>query len=460
MATGGITHLVEHLALSGLGELPHPYEGMVDSARTIFYAEGSEEEVVSFLNRVSVALHQLPLDRIAMERRVLRTEAASAELGMEGVMLARRYGAAGHGLLAYPEYGLNWLEETQVQGWANDRFTSDSAALWVTGPPPKGLDLSLPCGERPTPPSQEPIVSKLPAFLHEGDDGVGVSFVGTRSPGLSLAHSLVVRLARRHLRQELGISYEVDGGVTLLNSMKVHCGLAADCLPEHVSAVRDQLLEVLRKIADSGPSQEDLQYEITQGLRELSDPTRHTGWMDLAVEDLLYGLEPRDPKHLAEEIRGVKGESVAQAIVAALPSVLLLLPEMADPPSEGFAPYEPVSMEPVNGQLYRPRSLGAFGLRLELSNDGITVRAGKNDATVRFAQCAAVGLWRNGDRVLIGENGMEIRLRPRQWAHSEDLTRLIDSRVPADRFMPMDDVELSSFRDRLIGRRRRESSFQ
>src|SRR6476660_1410871 len=81
LATAGITHLVEHLAFSKLGQLRHPHNGMVDNVRTVLHASGSEDEVVAFVGNVTRALSGLPTDRLEAEARVLRTEAAGRSGG-------------------------------------------------------------------------------------------------------------------------------------------------------------------------------------------------------------------------------------------------------------------------------------------------------------------------------------------------------------------------------------------
>jgi zinc protease len=45
----GVTHLIEHLALSGLGEQPYEYNGSVDQTHTTFVVSGTADQVVDFL---------------------------------------------------------------------------------------------------------------------------------------------------------------------------------------------------------------------------------------------------------------------------------------------------------------------------------------------------------------------------------------------------------------------------
>src|SRR5258708_7653338 len=76
LAWGGITHLVEHLALSGLGKRPYALNGQVDDNRTGFFVAGTTDEVGEFLSSLTTSLGTPPTDRVAVERQILLTEAA------------------------------------------------------------------------------------------------------------------------------------------------------------------------------------------------------------------------------------------------------------------------------------------------------------------------------------------------------------------------------------------------
>src|SRR5687768_10043424 len=100
----GTTHLIEHLALFGLGRRCYGYNGFTAPGRTSFVASGDEAEVVEYLAEVTNALGDLPLDRLKAEARVLRTEADGRGRNWASAMLAYRYGARGFGLAGHREY--------------------------------------------------------------------------------------------------------------------------------------------------------------------------------------------------------------------------------------------------------------------------------------------------------------------------------------------------------------------
>src|SRR5678815_4104197 len=94
----------------------------------------------------------LALDRIALEREILLTEAASRGSSPVAGTMGLRFGSVGHGVIASDELGLNSPEPEQVEAWIARCFTVENCALWMTGRPPRTLDLPLSHGERLIPP--------------------------------------------------------------------------------------------------------------------------------------------------------------------------------------------------------------------------------------------------------------------------------------------------------------------
>jgi len=109
----GITHLVEHLSLFPLGHRDFEYNGFVDDVRCVLHAVGERDEVLDFLRLTAVSLGDLPLDRLELERRVLRNESSGPD-DVYTRLRGHRFGAAGYGLPNYVELGLRWLGAEQV----------------------------------------------------------------------------------------------------------------------------------------------------------------------------------------------------------------------------------------------------------------------------------------------------------------------------------------------------------
>ena len=148
LATRGITHLVEHLALSQMRDVAHQFNGSVGLDITSFWATGATEDVCEFLPRLGAALATLPLERLDLEAGVLIAEQTGRAGSSLEYLLERRFGPHGPGVAAHPEYGLLRLTGAAVQQWAHDRFTADNAVLVLNGRPPESLRLGLPRGPR------------------------------------------------------------------------------------------------------------------------------------------------------------------------------------------------------------------------------------------------------------------------------------------------------------------------
>lgn len=102
LATSGITHLVEHLALHRHGLSDLHYNGATAAAYTHFAVTGTADDVVEYLNGVCAALRDLPVDRLETEKEILRTEAAGRGCGAADGMGVWRYGARSSSVVRMP----------------------------------------------------------------------------------------------------------------------------------------------------------------------------------------------------------------------------------------------------------------------------------------------------------------------------------------------------------------------
>lgn len=76
--TIGVTHMVEHLAMSTLPKAHHPRNASVGLDTTEFMAEGRPDQITAFLDGICRALTDLPLGRLDSERGVLEAEGGMA----------------------------------------------------------------------------------------------------------------------------------------------------------------------------------------------------------------------------------------------------------------------------------------------------------------------------------------------------------------------------------------------
>jgi hypothetical protein len=228
---GGITHLVEHLAMTGAEDGPYDdCNAFVDLAVTAFGVRGEPAEVAAFVNRVTATLSDLPVDQVVTSRRVLRVEAAGEGGGVDGSLLAARYGLRGLGRAGGRELGLGWLGPEQVAAYAARYFTAGNAVLWFSGQPPAGLEPVLPPGRRQPPPAAVPLPLRLPACIRddsgEDDDeaGAALSLLAPWAPVTGVGLEVLGRRAFKRLRVDLGASYEVGAGIAGAVDAETHPG--------------------------------------------------------------------------------------------------------------------------------------------------------------------------------------------------------------------------------------------
>jgi zinc protease len=168
-ARGGLTHLVEHMALPFSSRRSLDFNGTIDNVLTTFVAAGDEDLVLPFIADVALQLRELPLERFEIERGILLAEEAMQGASVVRLAYALRFGPAGHGLVGYDEYGLRSLAPEDVTAWSHERFVAGNPALWVTSPEPPALDLQLLDGPaRPPPVPTQLADPTYPCFYGEG----------------------------------------------------------------------------------------------------------------------------------------------------------------------------------------------------------------------------------------------------------------------------------------------------
>lgn len=410
---GGITHLVEHLAMAPLGQPRYEHNAFVEGNRTVFFASGSPVEVTAFLGSVTRSLADLPLDRLDMEREVLRREAD----GRDGSALEAhrhiRFGFIAHGLIGQPEFGLARLEADRIAGWSKYAFTSGNAALWLTGAPPDSLRLHLVDGPRlGSPPLTQIPDLVLPAYVEGDVPGFGLGFLSPRRPGAGTLLSILQQRLRQRLRLDQGLVYDVLGAYEPLDADWSVGMIGTDCGPAQVDVVSDVAFEELRSIQEGGATASELADELADLEAALDDPTAVSGLLDVMVSDELLGREPRSPEERYEEQRRTTAVDVAERATEARSSAILMA--ATDHRPEDFRPYPTSSAKPVAGREVKPL-LSLLGLgrrqRLLIGPEGITLVAGDGTlTTIRYADCVVlerpaddeIVLWdRNGDRIYI-----------------------------------------------------------
>ncbi|WP_406332313.1 M16 family metallopeptidase [Streptomyces sp. NBC_00203] len=429
LATAGITHLVEHLALHRLGLSDLHYNGATANAYTLFHVTGSEDEVVAYLNSVCAALRDLPLDRLETEKEILRTEAAGRGGGPSHQMPLWRYGAQSYGLSSYSELGTWRLTPDEVRHWAQTRFTRDNAVLWITSDSvPEGLDLTLPAGTRLPAPAASNALPVTPAYIH-GDDGhVVFNAVLPRSTAGAVLADVLGRALFQDLRQEGGYSYSAEADYTPRDADCATLTAYADALPKKQDAVVGGFVDVLARLRAGRIEQAELDSARTKALKMYDTPELAAVSLPSYALSLLLGHPILSPDEHRAELRALTVEDLREAAREMWSTGLLQVPGRgAD--WAGFFLAPQYSTHALTGT--RHRSLEDEHVTLTIGAEGVSLTTPRGPVTVRYDACAAMAARPDGARTLTGYDGFSVTIEPTLYKSvTPERIAAVDAAVP------------------------------
>ena len=445
---GGITHLVEHLALPGRTGGAVDYNGTVDPLVTGFYGAGDPVDVRAFIASTTDLLAALPLERLEIERRILRAEEATRSWGGARMALKLRFGPVGVGLTGYDDYGLLGLEEHTVLAWAAAHFTRGNVALWLAGMEPGDIELRLPEGTRNAPPPEPEALADLttPALYAAGwDTGFCLSFVAGRSTTASIALDVLADALRDRLRYELGLSYGIEADMQPLSAGLAHFVMTADVADAHAGEWLASALDVIRTTADGDWSEERLQRAKARRARTDVNPGSMAGYAAWCAEQELVGWPFESRAELATEREAVTAEAIAEAVSSFQETLLVLAPE-STPLPDGLVDYPYVSSGRVEGRRHRPSGLRSRLRRRDVGlvagEDGISlIRPDGSAITARF-ESTVLCIRASETRTLLTDDGFYLTISSGEWAGGERLVAAIDAAIPTDR-VAWEDLALS-----------------
>jgi hypothetical protein len=440
---GGLTHLVEHLVMSAVGRTTYDANASVDLNRTEFTASGTPDQVRDFLGRVCRALGDLPVDRLRVEADVLRTEGAAAAAPAVGNLLSERYGLVGPGLGGVREPALTSLTAEDVQAWVRTRFTRQNAALWLTGPMPDGLALPLHDG---VPPARSPLwraQGPMPGWLEIASPGA-VALGAELPPGI--AGSMTLELLRRRVEDELrhrrGVAYSVGADRLALDADTRFGVVVTDVRPGQEDLVATVLWREVQRLADEGPSTEELEHERTALGSALDDPRAQADEVVSLAEARVTGVPAYDAGDLRRELAALTPTAIRETAARLRDGALLGVPEPLEPAPAGLTQVPMWSAAAVHGRIFQRRRLSGVPKRatLVIGDDGVSAVLEQGVITVRWAD--AVGLVRQGpgEYVLLGRDGFTVPLSESDWREGDEALALIRAAVPDELQVDDDDA--------------------
>jgi zinc protease len=436
LAFGGLTHLVEHLALHRHGTADYHYNGITSATTTQFVTQGNSEAVVTFLNDVCSNLRYLPFGRLATEKKILETEAANKSTGVNDQMPLWRHGARDYGLLSYPEWGMRTLTEEQVRQWALTRFNRANAVLWIAGDRvPNGLHLDLPDGDRWPLPHESSALPVTPAYFSTGSQVIVMDAQIPRTRAAVMHTRLLERALFRELRQNRGLSYTAAAAYTTDGRHRATLTAIVDALPDKLDDALECFLGELGKLEVQEIDPAEFEAVRTLELEAFDNPEVEANLLTRRATDLLTGFPSSTTAELVDGFHNVRAEDIPEIAHAAEASALLMVPHHLSHRVVGFEAAPTCSRFGIAGVRYRSRS--ERGLSLVHGADGVSLTRPQGSATVLFDECAAVMRWQDGARHLFGSDGINVRIEPTLFKIPATKIAEIDRAVSPDVIIDM-----------------------
>ncbi|MGV9787177.1 insulinase family protein [Streptomyces sp. NPDC003435] len=431
LSRAGFTHLTEHLALYRQGVADYHYNGATKAAFTHFHVEGAEHEIVAYLTGVCDSLTDLPMDRLEMEKEILRTE----ESRRDSVLLPLwRYGAQGYGLVSYPEWGVRNASAHDVWQWTQSWFTRDNAVLWITGAHlPAGLSLKLPAGDRRPMPAVTSALPVTPAYFSDGSGGVLLDSVVADTSAAWLYSGVLERELTRTLRQEGGYSYTAASDYTSRRDGFAVVTAFADALPAKQDAVLGGFVDVLAGFQAGRIAQTDLDAVRGRVDAALAAPDTAGRRLPGLAEDLLAGRPLRTADELRAELRDVTPDHLHQVALEAAGTALLQVPGGHSADWAGYTAAPVDSPYAVTGRRFPAKDGGGTALLVGAEGVSLTGRSADGSdraVTVRYRSCVAVLSWPDGGRRLVGPDGLTVEVEPGLYGIDAHTMAALDAAVP------------------------------
>lgn len=405
LPTAGITHLIEHLALHPV--VPHEQSnGMTSYCWTHFVVAGDEAEVATRLSAAAAALTRLPLHRLEHEKRVLLTEGASRPGDPLSIY---RYGAAGFGLVAYPELGLHRVTADEVADWARTNFTRQNAILWVAGDRiPTGLRLDLPDG-RPRPfPRAVSLLPRTPAWI-PGRGPIRLHAVVPRATEANLFSQVLGSTLFAELRERSGLSYHAGAEYVPRDADHALIVAHADYLPERQEAAVGAFIDALAALEWGNAGELRLEDHRRMMRRGLEIPDLTARRLPQLAADILTGRPVDSTEELQSQLDAVTPDTLRQIAASVRASALVQSPLDLDWAGLEQAPeWAPT---PITG--WRHAALDDSGLAIVRTPHAVALEWPQGrQAVVRFDAASAVKSYPDGALGVIGLDGTQVPLEP------------------------------------------------
>lgn len=429
--THGVAHLVEHLVMSTLPRDHLDKNASVDVDTMRFYATGTRDAVVAFLNGVCRGLSSLPFDRLERELKVLAAEDGRSCEPHLGWALAVRSGPVGPGLLGELQREGRAPTAEHAAEFARTFCVAANAVLVLSGPVPDGLHLELPLGTRAPDPVWRTSPFETPALISGQIPVVAMSYLTPAKTQSQVLEHILVRRIEDKVRHDLGLAYEVSLDGCVVDQDLGLVSLATDGDEEDSDEIVHAVWSELTELAVSGPSEEELAHEKAGFAAYLDDPR--------AVMDVLEGAARRywrfgavlSRDELRARYEAVTADQVREWARAARASAVIGVPDLPKNPLPDLVDrtdWEFPSRVPIAGERFKRRLTAVAPPRdlvVHAGDAGITVTAAGTTIGGEWADVVGVGR-ADGFRFLHFADGASGPLWAKHVKDGDRLLALID----------------------------------
>ncbi|MFJ5697269.1 insulinase family protein [Arthrobacter sp. NPDC093139] len=444
--SAGLTHLVEHLAMSSIPDLRQSHNAGVELAFTSFMASGKAESVASFLSAVCSSLTAPDFGRLEVEKKVLTAEGSSTVPPATAEHLRHRFGLASLGLADVPPPALNALEPEDILRHVGKYFTAGNAALALSGPPPEGLRLALPAGPARRPVNAAPLPVPLPLWFQQSGPRLGLSLevpadTEARREAVRALSRIACRRALSTLRQEHGWIYDIDCMHFFDDDGRGVLCFESDPTNQHAEDVRLGLLEILRDLRRHGPTAGELATEVEEVQEYLEDPSSAMDVAVAAAESYLLGRAAVGPEDKVALAHGVTPESCRAALELLEETAIFGMPEGTRPEDDSIRSDTERAVDWLGGKEFRRGVRGVLagvpgGTKLFVGEKGVTICADYT-ASITWDDLVGVAVLPDGLISLIGADSQQIDLRAEWFSNGRQaMDTILDRAGEGRRFMP------------------------
>jgi hypothetical protein len=307
--------------------------------------------------------------------------------------------------------------------------------LWVVGDVPPGLRLDLPSGRRAPIPAPTSALSTTPAFFVGPPKVVVFDTVVRRRPAAQVYAHVLERLLFKALRQDGGYSYTASADYEPRGDDLASIVALVDALPDKQGAALGGLVDVLAQLRVGRIDEADVDATRRMARDACQHPEFDAARLPSLALNVLTGERIRPADEIERDVEAVTVADVHEVAVEASAAALLMVPDGHTADWAGFEAAPTNSANAVSGREFAMHNRPEC--RLIIGQHGASTVAGSTNATVYFGQCEALLRFPDGGRVLVGQDGIMVRVEPTLYPVDAAALAGLDAAVPPDRHVPL-----------------------